>query len=332
MIHTFGTLRQLSGMILASLFMATGLSGCGGERSPEDSPHILFIAGAPSHGFGNHEHLGGSTLLARTLERSDADITTQVVSGWPRDASLLEEADAIIIYSNGGTQHPALDHLDELESVLEDGTGFVTLHYAVEVPTGDAGEVFLKGNGGYFETHWSVNPIWTADIEQLPTHPIRNGVDPFTLHDEWYYHMRFSDDPIQPILTALPPPETLEREDGPHSNNPHVREAVLERKEPQHLAWAFERPSGGRGFGFTGGHYHWNWGVDHVQRLVANAILWSAGVPVPEKGVSVEPMNVLELAALTDDPIPEDWNWREIQQQLDAANGRVTDLDVIDSR
>ena len=29
--------------------------------------------------------------------------------------------------------------------------------------------------------------------------------------------------------------ETLKRKDGPHSNNPHVRAAVLERKEPQHV-------------------------------------------------------------------------------------------------
>ncbi|MGM0505831.1 MAG: ThuA domain-containing protein [Bacteroidota bacterium] len=332
MIHSFGTYLRIPGVILASLLLATGLAGCQGEAPPEEPRHILFIAGAPSHGFGNHEHLGGSTLLARTLENSGTNVTTQVVSGWPRDRSVLEEADVIVIYSNGGTQHPALDHLDELDSVLKSGTGFVTLHYAVEVPTGEAGDAFLRWNGGYFETHWSVNPIWTAEFESLPNHPIRNGVEPFSLHDEWYYHMRFSEEPVQPILTALPGPETLERDDGPHSNNPHVREAVLEREEPQHLAWAFERPGGGRGFGFTGGHYHWNWGVDHVRRLVANAILWSAEADVPEDGVTIEPIDVLDLAALTDDPIPDEWNWREIQQDLDAANGRVTELDVIGSR
>ena len=25
------------------------------------------------------------------------------------------------------------------------------------------------------------------------------------------------------------------------------------------LSWAIERPDGGRGYGFTGGHYHHNW-------------------------------------------------------------------------
>ena len=51
---------------------------------------------------------------------------------------------------------------------------------------------------------------------------------------------------VTPILSQLPPRESLSRPDGHHSNNPHVRAAVLERKEPQHVAWAYERPDGGR--------------------------------------------------------------------------------------
>ena len=50
------------------------------------------------------------------------------------------------------------------------------------------------------------------------------------------------------------------------------------------VAWAFERPSGGRSFGFTGGHTHKNWANDDFHRLVVNAILWSAGVEIPSDG------------------------------------------------
>ncbi len=35
---------------------------------------MLFIAGDPTHGFGNHEHPGGSKLLADTLNRADIHI------------------------------------------------------------------------------------------------------------------------------------------------------------------------------------------------------------------------------------------------------------------
>jgi hypothetical protein len=54
------------------------------------------------------------------------------------------------------------------------------------------------------------------------------------------------------------------------------------------MAWAYERPDGGRGFGFTGGHFHRNWGDENFRRLVVNAILWSAKVDVPGSGAKVE--------------------------------------------
>ena len=51
------------------------------------------------------------------------------------------------------------------------------------------------------------------------------------------------------------------------------------------LAWVVERPDGGRGFGFTGGHFHKNWGDANFHKLVLNAILWTAGLDVPAAGV-----------------------------------------------
>ena len=49
--------------------------------------------------------------------------------------------------------------------------------------------------------------------------------------------------------------------------------------------WATERADGGRGFGFTGGHFHRNWGDENFRKIVLNAILWTAKVDVPENGV-----------------------------------------------
>jgi len=64
-----------------------------------------------------------------------------------------------------------------------------------------------------------------------------------------------------------------------------VRAAVLERKEPQHLLWVYERPDGSRGFGFTGGHSHKNWAEPSFRRAVLNAIAWTAKADVPPGGV-----------------------------------------------
>jgi type 1 glutamine amidotransferase len=49
--------------------------------------------------------------------------------------------------------------------------------------------------------------------------------------------------------------------------------------------WVRERPEGGRGFGFTGGHTHAHWGDPNQRKVVLNAILWIAKAEVPRNGV-----------------------------------------------
>lgn len=263
---------------------------------------IVFIAGPDSHGKGEHEHNGGSTMLAKMLnENLPGSHSIVVHNGWPKDSGLLHGADAVVIYADGGGDHIVIPHLYELNRLIKKGAGVAFLHFAVEVPVGEVSKYFLHWIGGYFEINWSVNPLWEANFKQLPEHPITRGVKPFTIKDEWYYHLRFSEhsENITPILTALPPAETLNRPDGTHSNNEAVRKAVLENKEPQTLAWAYTRRDGGRGFGFTGGHIHNNWKNDDFRKLVLNAVTWIAGIEVPENGVLSATPTQAELDSLT---------------------------------
>lgn len=250
---------------------------------------IVFIAGGPSHGPGEHEHRAGCLLLARCLESVPGIQTVVVSNGWPADVSVFNDAAAIAIFSDGGGGHPFVqgDRLKIIGDLMAKGVGLGCIHYAVEVPKDRGGREFLSWIGGYFETYWSVNPFWEAEFKSFPDHPVTRGVKPFKAFDEWYYHMRFQDGMrgVTPILSALPPAETLNRPDGPHSNNPYVRKAVLENKEPQHVMWVYERPDGGRGFGFTGGHAHKLWGGPDYRKVVLNALLWIAKADVPPNGV-----------------------------------------------
>ena len=59
--------------------------------------------------------------------------------------------------------------------------------------------------------------------------------------------------------------------------------------------WGIERPDGGRGVGFVGGHYHRNWAVDGFRQIVLNAVVWVAGMDVPEDGVKSEPVSEDQL-------------------------------------
>jgi type 1 glutamine amidotransferase len=115
-------------------------------------------------------------------------------------------------------------------------------------------------------------------------HPITRGVKPFDIDDEWYYHMRFPEnmEGITPILSAIPPDSTRNGGDGPYSGNKYIR---ARKGMVEVLSWAMERPDGGRGYGFTGGHYHHNWANDDYRKLMLNAILWVAKTEVPPDGV-----------------------------------------------
>ena len=283
---------------------------------------IVFLAGTRSHGYGAHEHFAGCRLLAGALAKAYSDWDIQVIAlgnqpsrkpgseenlqvdvapGWPATEKLAD-ADCLIIYCDGGGRHPFNQHLEEVEALSAAGTGVVCLHYGVETTVNGNGsldrngEHFLKWIGGYFEPHYSVNPHWVAKYEELPNHPITRGVKPFEADDEWYYHMRFRPEMqgVTPILTTLPPDSTLSRPDGAHSGNPHVRKAIA-NKEPQHMAWASVREHGGRGFGFTGGHNHWNWGNDDYRKLVLNAIVWCTQSEVPKNGVTNQPVTFNDL-------------------------------------
>jgi type 1 glutamine amidotransferase len=262
------------------------LKSSDGKSAASDAKKIVLLAGRPSHAPGDHEHYAGCTLLARCLNHVPG-ITAEVYrDGWPKDPSVLEGADAIVFYADGGDGHPAIqgDRLAKLDELMNRGVGLACIHYGVDVPKERGGAEFLRWIGGYFETHWSVNPHWTANFASLPEHAITRGVKPFEINDEWYYHMRFQPEleGVTPLLTAVPPASTLDRPNGPHSGNPYVRAKI---GQPQHVAWAYERPSGGRGFGFTGAHYHRNWGDPNFRTLVLNALVWTAGGEVPPDGV-----------------------------------------------
>jgi len=293
----------IMGLILAVITISRGDPK--GEKTAAKKK-IVFIAGKASHGPGEHEHRAGCMLLADHLNKSGLPITAVVTTnGWPEDNSIFDGASAVIIYSDGGGGHPAMKQLSALRALAAAGVGIGAIHYGVEIPKGEPGDTFLDVIGGYFETDWSVNPHWDASFK-IPKHAITRGVEDFQIRDEWYYHMRFREgmEGVTPILSDLPPAETLSRRDGPHSGNPDVRAAVLERKEAQHTMWAYERPAtlgGGRAFGFTGGHFHKNWQHDDHRRVVLNAAAWIAQLEVPDTGVSSPTPSDEEMAANLDE-------------------------------
>lgn len=275
----------LAAIASASVAVLTHTPARPGERT---DTQILLIADKPSHGPLQHEHNAGAHLLQKWLNAVPGVKATATFDGWPTDTSLIDSADAIFMFCTGGNRHFALqeNRAQALHKAVARGAGLMFFHYCVEPGAETGRQEMLDWIGGYFETHRSVNPHWDADFTSFPAHPIARGVKPFKVRDEWYYNMRFVEGMrgVTPILTAVPGPDTLTRPDGPHSGNPDVR---AKAGQPHIVMWAYERPGSGRGVGFTGGHFHVNFGDPNFRTIVLNALLWIAKVDVPRDGVRV---------------------------------------------
>ncbi len=135
------------------------------------------------------------------------------------------------------------DRLDRvLKPLMDKGVGLACLHYAVEVPKGKPGDAFLNWIGGYYESGFSTNPHWVADIKNLPEHEITRGVKPFAVSDEWYFNIRFRPEMkgVTPILVAKPSDATRQGQSAsPRGPYAHIAEAkgrdecaVLGRRAP----------------------------------------------------------------------------------------------------
>lgn len=258
------------------------------EQRPHDAAArtILLVAGPSSdHAGGQHEFFAGMSILAHVLCQTPGVVPVLVRDGWPLDETLLDDADAIALYADGGDRHPfaSAAHRAAIQRQIDRGVGFAAIHYAVEPPA-DFADTFRTWLGGNYETGYSINPLWRGHFEP-PAHAITRGVGTFEIDDEWYYAMRWLDPPaaVMPTLEAVPP-------DGTRTTT----ETSMHPGRLETTSWAFERPDGGRSFGFTGGHWHGNWGdspetpyAGAQRRVVAQGILWTAGIEAPEGGVPV---------------------------------------------
>jgi hypothetical protein len=268
---------------------ATAVVVSGGRAADPAKPRkLVMIAGTPSHGPGDHEFNAGVQLLAKCLAGLSGLEAAVVQNGYPKDDSILDTADAILCYADGGAGHPLIrgQRLKRIGDLMAKGVGLMCAHYAVEVPKDLGGPEFKEWIGGYYEHQFSCNPFWSPEYKEFPDHPIARGVKPFSIRDEWYMNMRFRDGMkgVTPILSAMPSDAVR---DGPYVYPPGPYKHIQEAKgRTEHMMWAAERSDGGRGVGFTGGHVHRNWLDPNYRKVVLNALVWISKVEVPKDGVA----------------------------------------------
>ena len=136
-------------VLIAVLF--TGLfSGACSDLAAAEKTKVVFISGTPSHGRMHHEHRAGNMILAKALNDSGLKIEAELVPhyGYPKDTSILQDADTVVIFCTGHRGHVLNPHLDEFDALMKKGTGVVMIHWATEAEKGEPGQKFLDWMGG----------------------------------------------------------------------------------------------------------------------------------------------------------------------------------------
>ena len=243
---------------------------------------------------------GPACLLFQKALSGVPGVNVQVYfNGWPTktvdgqvvdDNAALDKADAVLIYADGGKDNPAIqgDRIKVIDALAARGVGLGFAHYAVEVPAGEPGDAMHRWIGGFYEDHYSVNPMWKPPFERFPDasgharrEAVRNPrrvVFQHALDEDAAAKSR-----ITPLLVATPSDEVRK---GPYVSPKGPYDHIIAASgKPETMMWVYERPDGGRSFGFTGGHTHAHWGDRNQRKLMLNALLWLAKVDVPAQGV-----------------------------------------------
>ncbi len=253
----------------------------------DSSKKIVLIAGKKSHGpegNGIHDYPWSVKLLKVMLDNSNVAEKLKVeyhLDGFPKNPETLDDADTILVVSDGrdGDLYSEAPHFEspanlaQVERQVRRGCGFAAIHFSTFGPDKYAAQS-LEWTGGYFDWEEDGKKKWYSAIETrdadvtLPTpgHPVVRGVKPFKMKEEFYFNIRFaSDKTVTPLWEVA---ELPGRED-----------------KGKVVAWAKERPGGGRGFGTTCGHFYSNWEQESFRTLVLNALVWTAGLEPPDEGV-----------------------------------------------
>jgi hypothetical protein len=266
-------LPMLRGLLIVTLLATASLAVAAEKKK------LLLLAQAPDgHPPQSHEYIAGLTILQALLSHApELDVTLiHADEPWTEGPELLQKADGVVLFlAQGGkwlTEDPRRH--DAMTKLAARGGGLSVIHWGMGAKSvrdiGPFLRLFGACHGGpdrkYMFLETELSPA-------SPTEPLTAGIPAITVNDEFYYQLK-----------------TVEPRDG-------LRPLWLAKikGEQEMVGWAYERPSGGRSFGFSGLHFHENWRRTEYRRLVTHGVLWTMQVAIPPGGANVDvPARLLE--------------------------------------
>lgn len=311
-------------MTIPKLILLLGLTAFCLGTAPAEKKNLLIIRGASTHGKDSHNNDEVGQLIQAKLEQSkyadQFDVKTTL--NYPEDLSLVENADLIIISSDGGGRHALANkenptkHTKHLDGVLEKtGAGLIVIHWATDAPSGGMGLLHPENSALMMDWigavyYWvekgkSPESSWTwkfpvLDLKVDKTHPISNGVpETFRLQDEYYFNFFTAADGRNPgsdRVTFL------------HTGSAPSHRSDMNNKDnwrDQAVYWSFTRENGGRSVAMTSAHMYHTWANPNFFQSFANSIFWTLNLEIPEEGVEIATPTLEELLSFGDTEIYE---------------------------
>ncbi|MFT5129102.1 MAG: hypothetical protein ACI8W8_002722 [Rhodothermales bacterium] len=272
-----------------------------------DKKNVLIIYGDSTHNSHAHNNEEVAALIKYKLEKStyadQFDVKLHYL--YPEDQALVDEADLVIISSDGGPKHALTKGADAsqvtrmLDPVLKKNkTGCIVIHWATDAPSKGFGQ--LHEENAQFMMEWIGAVYYWVDrgksckscftikpsLKQITVnkaHPIANGVaEAFELNDEFYWNF-FTDgaDSRNPKNDNV---SYIHLVDAPGCKADANNKEKWRKQSPY---WAFTRANQGRSVGMTSAHNYATWENPHFFQTFANSIFWTLNMPIPEEGVAI---------------------------------------------
>ncbi|MBY0456898.1 MAG: ThuA domain-containing protein [Gemmataceae bacterium] len=245
------------------------------EQQPSDpkAAKIVLIAGSNYFKAGEHEYVGNCAVLMDLLKQTP-DVAPVLALDWPKKAETFAGAKVVVFLFDGADKHQAIKEgrLAQIQKLMDAKVGLVQLHQTADYPKDFAGKA-RDWAGGAWEKGAGDRAHWVAEFDTFPDHPVTRGVKAFKIDDGYLFKNTFVPEMkgVTPLLRTWNPKSAAKPTGGQDV-----------------VAWAYERPEGGRAFTFTGAHLHASFAEEGYRRFLTNGILWAAGVEVPKGGAKVE--------------------------------------------